>query len=145
MHTPSTAYTEYSIHQDQYTPSSAHTKYSTHQVQQIWSTVYTQHRLSSLHSHGQKLTPECSSSSQLGPVQIFQVNNIQVNPIGVLFQFCSMMASHVFVHTHVIMSSNYDSKFTPSWPESTSPNSVNLRHQAHLWDHTFNHSRCISE
>jgi len=46
QHTPSTTYTDYSIHRVQYTPSTA----STHDCS------------SSLHSHNQELTPECSFS-----------------------------------------------------------------------------------
>jgi hypothetical protein len=44
--TPSTAYTEYSIHREQHTPN----------------TSYTEDCLSSLHSHDYELTPECSFS-----------------------------------------------------------------------------------
>jgi len=57
--TPSTAYTEYSIHRVQHTPSTAYTESSIHQVQH---TPSTQDCLSSLHSHDYELTPECSFS-----------------------------------------------------------------------------------
>jgi len=59
QHTPSTAYTEYSIHRVQHTPSTAYTESSIHRVQH---TPSTQDCLSSLHSHDYELTPECSFS-----------------------------------------------------------------------------------
>ena len=40
QHTPSTAYTKYSIHQAQYTPSTSYTNYSIHWVQHTPSTTY---------------------------------------------------------------------------------------------------------
>jgi hypothetical protein len=52
---PSIAYTEYSIHQVQHTPSTAYTEYSIHP------------RLTSLHSHDDELTPECSFSFRRAP------------------------------------------------------------------------------
>jgi len=48
QHTPSTAYTEYSIHRVQHTPT-------------------TQNCLTSLHSHDNELTPECSFSFRHAP------------------------------------------------------------------------------
>jgi len=51
QHTPSTAYTEYSIHRVQHTPSTANTEYSTHRVQHTPSTASTQDCLSSIDSH----------------------------------------------------------------------------------------------
>jgi len=45
QHTPSTAYTEYSIHQTQHTPSTAFTKYSIHRVQHTPSTAYTEYSI----------------------------------------------------------------------------------------------------
>ena len=57
--TPSTAYTEYSIHQSQYSPSTA----STHDC------------VSSLHSHNYELTPECSfsqASQRSGATGVFR-------------------------------------------------------------------------
>ena len=62
QHTPSTAYTEYSIHRVQHTPSTAYTEYSIHRVQHTPSTAYTKDCLSSLHTHDYELTAECSSS-----------------------------------------------------------------------------------
>jgi len=74
QHTPSTAYTEYNIHWVQHTPSTAYTKYSIHQVQHTPSTAYTKYSIhwvqhmqdcfSFLHSHDYELTPECSFSFQ---------------------------------------------------------------------------------
>jgi len=52
--TPSTWYTEYSIHHVQHTPSTAHTE-----VQHTPSTASTQDCLSSLYSHDDELTPGC--------------------------------------------------------------------------------------
>jgi len=82
QHTPSTAYTEYSIHRVQHTPSTAYTEYSIHRVQHTPSPAYTEssiHRvqhtpctldcLSSLHSHDYKLTPECSFSFRRASLQ----------------------------------------------------------------------------
>jgi len=43
--TPSTAFTEYSIHQVQHTPSTAHTEYSIHRVQHTPSTAYTEYSI----------------------------------------------------------------------------------------------------
>jgi len=43
QHTPSTAYTEYSIYRVQHTPSTAYTKYSIHRVQHTLSTAYTEY------------------------------------------------------------------------------------------------------
>jgi hypothetical protein len=62
QHTPSTAYTEYSIHETQHTTSTAVTEYSIHRVQYTLSTASTQECLSSSHSHDYELTPECSIS-----------------------------------------------------------------------------------
>jgi len=45
QHTPSTAYTEYSIHRVPQTPSTAYTEYSTHQVQHMPSTAYTEYSI----------------------------------------------------------------------------------------------------
>jgi len=45
QHTPSTAYTKYSIHQVQHTPRTAYTKCSIHCVQHIPSAAYTQYRI----------------------------------------------------------------------------------------------------
>jgi len=72
-HTQGPAYTEYSIHRVQHTPSTAYTEYSIHRVQayteysihraqHTLSTASTQDCLSSLHSHDYKLTPKCSCS-----------------------------------------------------------------------------------
>jgi len=57
--TPST-----SIHRVQRTPTTAYTKYNIHEVQHTQSTASTQDCLSSLHSYGYELTPECSFSFQ---------------------------------------------------------------------------------
>jgi len=53
QHTPSTAYTEYSIHRVQHTPSTAYTEYSIHQVQHTPSTAYTEYSI-----HRVQHTPE---------------------------------------------------------------------------------------
>jgi len=47
---------------DELTPSTAYTEYSIHRVQHTPSTAYTQDCLCSLHSHDYELTPECSFS-----------------------------------------------------------------------------------
>jgi len=52
QHTPSTAYTKYSIHQVQHTPRTAYTKYSIHHVQHTPSTAYTEYSI-----HRVKHTP----------------------------------------------------------------------------------------
>jgi len=62
QHTPSTAYTEYSIHWVQHTPSTVFTEYSLHHVQRTLSAASSQDMLSSLHSQYYKLTSECSFS-----------------------------------------------------------------------------------
>jgi len=49
-----------SWHWVQHTPSTAYTKYSVHQVQYTPSTAYTRYRLSSLHPQDYELTPKCS-------------------------------------------------------------------------------------
>jgi len=43
--TPSTAYTEYSIHRVQHTPGTAYTEYSIHRVQHTPSTAYTEYSI----------------------------------------------------------------------------------------------------
>jgi len=43
--TPSTAYSEYSIHLVQHTPSTAYTEYSIHRVQHTPSTAYTEYSI----------------------------------------------------------------------------------------------------
>jgi len=48
-----------SWHRVQHTPSTAYTEYSLHRVQHPPSTASTQDCLSSLHSHDYELTPEC--------------------------------------------------------------------------------------
>ena len=80
QHTPSTAYTEYSIHRVQHTSSTAYTEYSIHRVQHTLSTAFTAYYiiprpsvsrsqpvshlsadhvvLNSLHSHNYELTNE---------------------------------------------------------------------------------------
>jgi len=63
-HTPSTAYTEYSIHRVQHTPSTAYTEYSIHRVQHT-----TQDCLTSLYSHDYELTPECRISFRRASLQ----------------------------------------------------------------------------
>ena len=45
QHTPSTAYTEYSIHRVQHTPSTAYTQSSIHPVQHTPSTAYTEYSI----------------------------------------------------------------------------------------------------
>jgi len=45
QHTPSTAYTEYSIHRVQHTPSTAYTKYCIPWVQHTPSTAYTEYSI----------------------------------------------------------------------------------------------------
>jgi len=45
QHTPSTAYTEYSIHRVQHTPSTAYTEYSIHRVRHTPSTAYTEYSI----------------------------------------------------------------------------------------------------
>jgi hypothetical protein len=75
QHTPSTAYTEYSIHRTQaYTeysihrvqnsPSTAFSVYRIHRVQHRQSTACTQDYLVFFQSHDYELTPECSFSSR---------------------------------------------------------------------------------
>ena len=64
QHTPSTAYTKYSIHRVQHTPRTAYTKCSIHRVQHTPSSVSTQDFVSSLHSHDYKFTLEYSFSFQ---------------------------------------------------------------------------------
>jgi len=49
-------------HDHEFTPSTAYTEYSIHGVQHTPSTASTQDCLSSLHSHDHELTPECSFS-----------------------------------------------------------------------------------
>jgi len=49
-------------HDHELTPSTAYTEYSIHRVQHTPSTASTQDCLSSLHSHGYELTPDCSFS-----------------------------------------------------------------------------------
>jgi hypothetical protein len=62
QHTPSTTYTKYSIHPVQHTPSTAYTQYSVYRVQCIPNTTFTQDSLSSLLFHGDVLAPDCSLS-----------------------------------------------------------------------------------
>jgi len=45
QHTPSTAYTEYSIHRVQHTPGTSYTKYSIHRIQHTPSTAYTKYSM----------------------------------------------------------------------------------------------------
>jgi len=45
QHTPSTAYTEYSIHRVQHTSSTAYSEYSIHRVQHTPSTAYTEYSI----------------------------------------------------------------------------------------------------
>jgi len=47
-------------HDHELTPSTAYTEYSIHRVQHTPSTASAQDRLSALHSHDYELTPECS-------------------------------------------------------------------------------------
>jgi len=58
--TPSTVYTEYSIHPGQHMPSGAYTKYSIHQVQHTPSIVSTQDCVFSLHSQNYEKAVGCS-------------------------------------------------------------------------------------
>jgi len=60
--TPSTAYTEYSIHRVQHTPSTAYTEYSIHRVQHTPSTPSPQDCLTYFHAHDYDVTPGCGFS-----------------------------------------------------------------------------------
>jgi len=74
-HTPSTAYTEYSIHRVQHAPSTAYTEYSIHRVQHTPSAAYTTYcTIPTLTvSHSQPVSycgrPWCTEFSTVPPVQ----------------------------------------------------------------------------
>jgi len=60
QHTPSTAYTEYSIHQTQHTPSTEFTKYSIHQVLHTPSIAYTEYIIHRVQHTPSAAYTECS-------------------------------------------------------------------------------------
>ena len=102
QHTPSTAYTEYSVHQVQHTASTAYSEYSILQVKHTLCTAYNAYCiipkstvsryhpvthlsadhvvLNSLHSHNHKLTNDQSLSSchTSLPTYLLQTDSLQV-------------------------------------------------------------------
>jgi len=116
--TPSTAYTEYSIHRVQHTPSTAYTEYSIHPVQHTPSPAYTQssiHRvqhtpstqdcLSSLHSHDHELTPEYAFGFRRAP----------------LHDWPPLASSTWELKGRVTLSHSHSGKLTNWWIESQIP------------------------
>jgi len=98
QHTPSTAYTEYSIHRVQHTPSTAYTEYSIHRVQHTPSTASAHNCLSSLDSHDQKLTPECSFSFGCASLH---------NWLPSASSQCELKGNVTLWHSHICKSTNW--------------------------------------
>jgi len=71
-----------SWHRVQHTPSTAYTQYSIHQVQHTPSTAVTQGSLSSLHSDDWKLTSECSFVIR----RVFLHDRTASNPLSICGQ-----------------------------------------------------------
>jgi len=142
-HTPSTAYTEYSIHRVHHTPSTAYTEYSIYWVIHTPRTASSQDRLSptpkpvshpsadhvvlnSLHSHNYKLTNELSLSLRRASLPNYR---LQIDRLLVLLQSRSIMFSMCI------------SKLTRSQPPSVSLNC----HDYGLQVRIITASKCISK
>jgi len=141
-----------SWHRVQHTPSIAYTKYSIHQVQPPPSTASTQDCLSSFHSHDYELTSDCTFSFRCaslhdrppsasspwefnGTVPLSQSHGCEVYNWGIESQHpvsCPLTASKNL------------SEFTRSRPSSESPNSLDHGLQVHLQARLIMASKCIA-
>jgi len=84
QHTPSTAYTEYSIHRVQHTPSTAYTEYSIHRLEHSTSTAYTEYCI-----HRVQPTPSTAYTE-------YSIHRVQHTPSTAYTKYSSHPRSFVF-------------------------------------------------
>jgi len=150
QHTPSKAYTQYSIHPVQHTPITAYIEYSIHRVQDTQSTAYTAYCiilrstvshsqpvshlsadylvLNSLHSHNYELTNQERPRFHCKCLPIYRLQMPRPPDALPLNVSPDTLHSGFQVHLWVplISSSECISKLTQLWPPSASLSSVNL-------------------
>jgi len=154
-----------SWHQVQHTPSTAYTEYSIHRVQHTQSTASTHDCLSSLHSHDYELTPECSFSFQrtsLHDSHGWELTNWWIesqHPVhhpSTASKYLSNLAlsrppsesPHWLdygLQVRTSMAPKCISKLDQSRPLSASLSSLDLHPQVYRWVHSISVSKCISE
>jgi len=151
--TPSTAYTEYSLHRVQHTPSAAYTESSIHRVQHTPSTASTQDWLFSLHSHDYKLTHECSFSfrrTSLHDRPPSSSSPSEHNGKVTLSHSHGCELTNWWIESHHPVrrpstTSKYSSNLTRSWPPSASPILFDHGIQVYLQTRSITAFKCISK
>ena len=144
QHTPSTAYTEYSMHQVQHTPSTAYTEYHIHRVQHLPKILclpcilmITSWPLNGTSGSGlRRYLIDCHQTSspwELKPkVTLSQSHCCEITNWWKEFQYPAR---------HPLTASRYVSKYARLWP----PSSHNHGLQVHLWTCSITASKCISK
>ena len=155
QHTPSAAYTEYSIHWVQHTLSTAYTAYCIIPTSTVFHSQPVSHLtadhvvLNSLHSHNHMLTNALSPSSHLASHRNY---HLQIDRLQVLLpppdwpppSTPTISLDHclqVYLQTRSITASQCISQLGRSQPPGVSPNS----HDYGLHDRTIPASKCISK
>jgi len=123
QHTPSTAYTEYSIHRVQHTPSTAYTEYSTHWV------LHTPHTASSQ----DWLSPTPSQSLRSQRTMLYSILYIPTITSWTMNRVSAAVAPSSWSTASRSTTSKYSSNLDRSWPPSASSNSLDHGLQLHLW------------
>jgi len=170
QHTPSTAYTEYSIHQVQHTPSTAYTDHSIHWLQHTPGKAYTEYsihpRLFVIPSFSwveddpwiQRQRLACLPTGSTAISQLYltaqRKNNLVTFPWLPVSSLMNSVGApgapsidhfQVPVQSRLIMASKCIWKLTPSWPPGVSLNSVDYHLPVNLTTCLIMASKFISK
>jgi len=138
-----------SWHRVQHTPSTAYTEYSIHRVQHTPSTASTQDCLSSLHSHNYELTPECRVSFRRASLHdrppsassLWELNSKVTLSHSHSCELTNWWIESQHRARRPSTASKYWSNLTQSRPPSVYPNSLDYG----LQFRTIMASKCISK